>query len=275
MKRPFVTAPGVAAAVVLTLGLSAALHAQRGTTAPRPLPPKPVVASKYSGPRTPDRKPDLNGIWQVLGTAHWNVEAHSATRGCAGRLQRSRRRHHPVPAGGAGQAERELPESDDGRSAQEVLHARRAARDVPAVSVRNHADAEAHRHCVRVRARDAHGLPGRRRRTWTISTSGWAMRAGSWEGDTLVVDTVSLGDTTWFDQAGNFHSDALKVTERFTPTDTTHINYEVDDRRCQGVHTAVEDEHDHLSPSREESRAAGLRVRRARVREVVQGTSRR
>jgi hypothetical protein len=50
---------------------------------------------------------------------------------------------------------------------------------------------------------------------------------GRWEGDALVVDTVSLGDQTWFDQAGNFHSDALKVVERFMPTDPTHINYEV------------------------------------------------
>jgi hypothetical protein len=38
---------------------------------------------------------------------------------------------------------------------------------------------------------------------------------------------VSLGDQTWFDQAGNFHSGALKVVERFTPIDASHINYEV------------------------------------------------
>jgi len=38
---------------------------------------------------------------------------------------------------------------------------------------------------------------------------------------------VSLGDRTWFDQAGNFHSDALKLVERFTPIDASHIAYEV------------------------------------------------
>jgi hypothetical protein len=48
---------------------------------------------------------------------------------------------------------------------------------------------------------------------------------GRWDGDTLVVDTVILVDQTWFDQAGNYHSDALKVTERFTPSDATHIDY--------------------------------------------------
>jgi hypothetical protein len=56
---------------------------------------------------------------------------------------------------------------------------------------------------------------------------------GKWDGDTLVVDTVSLGDKTWFDEAGNFHSDALKVVERFAPMDATHINYEatIDDSK--------------------------------------------
>lgn len=40
---------------------------------------------------------------------------------------------------------------------------------------------------------------------------------GHWEGDTLVVDVTELDDKTWFDRAGNFHSDSLHVVERFTP----------------------------------------------------------
>jgi hypothetical protein len=50
---------------------------------------------------------------------------------------------------------------------------------------------------------------------------------GRWEGDTLVIDTNDFNDNTWLDKAGNYHSNALHVIERYTPTDSSHINYEV------------------------------------------------
>ena len=50
---------------------------------------------------------------------------------------------------------------------------------------------------------------------------------GHWEGDTLVVGVTDQVAETWFDRAGNFHSDALKVTERFTATSPYHLLYEV------------------------------------------------
>ena len=50
---------------------------------------------------------------------------------------------------------------------------------------------------------------------------------GQWEGDTLVVDTTHFNGRTWLDAAGNFHSDALHVVERYTPTTPYHIDYEV------------------------------------------------
>ena len=49
---------------------------------------------------------------------------------------------------------------------------------------------------------------------------------GRWEGDTLVVDVIHFGEETWLDRAGNYHSDALHVVERYTPASPYHMLYE-------------------------------------------------
>jgi len=49
---------------------------------------------------------------------------------------------------------------------------------------------------------------------------------GHWEGDILVVDVTGLDEHSWFDRAGDFHSDALHVVERYTPTGPNVMNYE-------------------------------------------------
>ena len=56
------------------------------------------------------------------------------------------------------------------------------------------------------------------------SWMGWSV--GHWEGDTLIVDVTNQIDKTWFDRAGNFHSDALHVVERYTPISPDHLMYE-------------------------------------------------
>jgi hypothetical protein len=50
---------------------------------------------------------------------------------------------------------------------------------------------------------------------------------GRWEENTLVVDVIHFNDQTWFDRAGNFHSEALHIVERYTPTGPDHMLYEV------------------------------------------------
>ena len=50
--------------------------------------------------------------------------------------------------------------------------------------------------------------------------------AGHWEGETLVVDVTGFNDQTWFDRAGNFHSDAPHVVERYTLKNPDVISYE-------------------------------------------------
>jgi hypothetical protein len=48
---------------------------------------------------------------------------------------------------------------------------------------------------------------------------------GSWKNDTLVIETTGQNDQTWLDRAGNFHSEALRVVERFTPTSPHTLSY--------------------------------------------------
>jgi hypothetical protein len=231
MKKPITTTGGATGLAVLTMAIAAGVaQAQRGATPPRA--PAAQAASPYNGPRTPDHKPDLNGIWQVFGTAHWNIEAHSASEG--------------VPAGVSVVEGGTIPY-------QPWALARRNE------NFQNRLMADPLRKCYMPGVPRAMYLPFPfeithtpnhlliayefAHATRTIFLDGtphledldfWMGDArGKWEGDTLVVDTVSLGDKTWFDEAGNFHSDALKVVERFTPMDASHINYEatIDDSK--------------------------------------------
>lgn len=50
---------------------------------------------------------------------------------------------------------------------------------------------------------------------------------GTWDGDTLVVDTVGFNDNGWLDNRGSPRSDALHTVERITRTDFGHLRIEV------------------------------------------------
>ena len=106
-----------------------------------------------------------------------------------------------------------------------MLHARRAARHLHAVPVSDRAgDGSVHPDGVRVHERHAHHSHGLEQAAPTDSWMGWSR--GRWEGDTLVVDVTGQREETWFDRAGDFHSDALHVVERYTPVSPYHMMYE-------------------------------------------------
>jgi hypothetical protein len=49
---------------------------------------------------------------------------------------------------------------------------------------------------------------------------------GKWEGETFVVDVTGLDERSWFDRAGDYHTDELHVVERYTLTGPNQMNYE-------------------------------------------------
>jgi hypothetical protein len=75
-------------------------------------------------------------------------------------------------------------------------------------------------HALRAIPMDGSGHPDGLPDTWMGDSR------GHWEGNTLVVDVKNFNDQTWFDRAGNFHSDALHVVERYTLSDADHILYD-------------------------------------------------
>ena len=123
----------------------------------------------------------------------------------------------------------------DARSRGQVLSARRAARDLHAVSVSDRPERERDLHRLRVRRRRPQHLyegpgPGAGR---FLDGS----RSARWEGDTLVIDVTGFNDQTWFDRAGNFHSDALHVVERYTRTAPGRHQLRSDHRGSANVFT--------------------------------------
>ena len=56
--------------------------------------------------------------------------------------------------------------------------------------------------------------------------SAYGDSVGHWEGNTLVIDVTDLNDQTWFDRAGNFHSDKLHVVERYARTSADIMSFE-------------------------------------------------
>jgi hypothetical protein len=64
---------------------------------------------------------------------------------------------------------------------------------------------------------DGRALPKDPQPSW------YGYSSGHWEGDTLVVDTTGINETTWMDNAGRPHSDALHLIERITRPDFGHL----------------------------------------------------
>jgi hypothetical protein len=67
-----------------------------------------------------------------------------------------------------------------------------------------------------------------------LITSWMGDSIGTWDGDTLVVDTIGFNDKTWLDGDGHPHSDGLHLVERIRRTchDAMSIDFTIDDPKA-------------------------------------------
>jgi len=202
----------------------------------------------YVAPRGPGGKPDFNGVWQVLNRANYNLEAQAARASLAmveGDLG-------PVPA----PAIVALGSLGSVPGTQGVVVGGNIPYTPAALLVRKQNRADWLNRDPEIKCY----LPGIPRANYMpyplqIVQSDSAMMFsyefagavrnihledpgeapidswmgqsyGYWQGETLVIEVTGQNDRTWFDRAGNHHSDQLKVTERFTRTSDATLLYE-------------------------------------------------
>jgi len=209
--------------------------------------PSAGLFPSYTPPRTTDGKPDLSGIWEALTSANWDILAHSAQPG-----------PHPqiMGAWGAGRGGQSIVEGNEipyqpwaAAKQKENFNNRMVVKVAADPSRFDTGDRELQ--CYRPGVPRANNMPypfqifqtpeeilivyefkgalrsihmnsgeGAPGDTWM----GWSN--GRWDGNTLVVDVTGFNGNTWFDRAGNFHSDALHVVERWTRISPYHMRYE-------------------------------------------------
>ena len=185
-------------------------------------------------PRTHDGVPDLNGIWQAIGTAYWDLENHSARAGAM------------IPLGAVGA----VPAGKSVVEGGEIPYQPWAA-EQKQENAAQWLTADPEINCY---------LPGVPRVMYMpfpfqiVQSTDFMLIASEyvgatrsiymsevepppidtfmghsiarWEGDTLVIESNTFNDLTWFDRAGNFHSEALQVVERITPISRDALQYE-------------------------------------------------
>ena len=204
----------------------------------------------YHAPRGADGHPDLNGVWQALNTANWDIEPHGARAALAFRPGPV----VPVPAkavvalgavgavpAGLGVVEGgEIPYTPEAKAKRDENRADWLNRDpeikcyLPGVPRANYmafpmqvfqSDKSlliAYEYAGAVRNlvfKDPGPSP----------VDSWmGQSVAHWEGDSLVVVVTGQNDSTWFDRAGNHHSADMKVVERWTPTSPNTLAYEAE-----------------------------------------------
>jgi hypothetical protein len=236
-----------AAAVVAGVWLAARLLEAQGPAAGE----VPVAGQfpAYRPSRTPDGKPNFNGIWQSFTTANWDLEAHSAAPGPYPELYGA---WGAQPGGQAVVEGGSIPYQPSALARRRANFEKRTTASVPGDGI-DPPLGDPELKCWMpgvprsmympyplqiVQTPDTilitHEFNGSSRIVRMNSEEespvdntffmGWSR--GRWDGETLVIDVTGLNEKNWLDRAGNFHSDAVHVVERFNVASPYHLMYE-------------------------------------------------
>jgi len=199
-------------------------------------------------PRTTSGKPDLNGIWQALNSANYDIEPHQARPALAMRPGPV----IPVPAkqvvalGAVGAVPSGLgvvvggsiPYTAEALAKKKENQESWLTRDpeikcyLPGVPRATYMPFPFQIFQSEKAFFIAYEYAGAVRHVYLKDpgppqVDTWmGQSVGRWEGDTFVIEVTGLNDGSWFDRAGNHHSEFMKVVERYTMTSPDHIQYE-------------------------------------------------
>jgi hypothetical protein len=202
----------------------------------------------YKAPRAADGHPDLNGIWQALNTANYDIEPHVARPAMALRPGP----YGPLPAkevlyfGAVGAVPAGMGIVDGGQIPYkpEALKIRNENREkwverdpeikcyLPGVPRANYMPFPFQIFQSQSAFFMAYEFAGAVRNVYLkdpgeAPVDTWmGQSVGRWEGETFVITATGFNGQAWLDRAGNFTSSQLKVTERYTRTAPDHLMYE-------------------------------------------------
>jgi len=210
----------------------------------------PISAQSSRGaiPRMASGKPDMNGIWQALGNANYDIEPHAASGAMAWRKGPV----VPVPAkevvalGAVGSVPSgqgivvggTIPYTPAALAKKKENQEQWLARDpeikcyLPGVPRATYMPFPFQIFQSEKTTFIAYEYAGAVRHIYAKDpgppqTDTWmGQSVGVWEGDTYVVTVNGFNADSWFDRAGNHHSEAMKVVERYTMLGPDHIMYE-------------------------------------------------
>lgn len=191
------------------------------------------MAQSSAIPRTSDGKPDLNGIWQALSSANWNLEPHIATQGAVETLGAI----GAVAPGPGVVAGGSIPYLASALPQRQQNYLDRRTEDPEAKCFMAGLPRATYMpHPFQIFQTDSdimmvYQYAGADRTVYMSdqidapveSWMGWSN--GRWEGDTLVIEVTGL-NANWLDRSGNYATETRRVTERYTPMGPNHIRYE-------------------------------------------------